>query len=152
MLTHDEYLGLAEFYTSKVWEFFFKDSLSVSEKDMILNLAHGAALIYSEHGENLDNVRSMWMLSRVYSISGWGEIALHFAQKGLTLCDEHELGAFPRAFAHESAARACALIGDKDNCRLHLKKAGDYGNEVTGEMEKQSLMEDLEEISKMISE
>lgn len=152
ILTRDEFLRLAELYTNTVWEFFFKDSLDGDEKDIMLHLAHGAALIYSEHGESLDNVRSAWLLSRVYAILGWGEIALHYARKGLALCEEHELDAFPRAFAHESMARACALLGDRENCLLHLKKSGEYSTEIIGEIEIKTLKDDLNEISSMISE
>ena len=55
--------------------------------------------------------RGEWLISRVYSVLGRTEPALHHAQRVLDLCQENSIGDFDLAFAYEALARAHAVAG-----------------------------------------
>lgn len=65
-------------------------------------------------GTPLHFARGEWLISRVYSILGRYEPALHHAMKSMELCLNGNLGDFDRGFAYEAVARAYAAGGDTE--------------------------------------
>ncbi len=72
-----------------------------------------------------NEARASWLLSRVWVVQGQGELALHHAQRCLTVCDVNDLHDFDRAYAHEALARAHALLGQHDDAARNVAIARD---------------------------
>ena len=64
-----------------------------------------------------------WLCSRVYAVLDRGEPALYHAQRCLAVCEEHRMGNFVPASAHEALARAHAVLGDMDLARIERNLA-----------------------------
>ncbi len=64
-----------------------------------------------------------WQCSRVYSVLGRGEPALHHAQACLAICQDGELDDWVLAAAYEALARAAAVAGDMAGSRTWLAHA-----------------------------
>jgi hypothetical protein len=59
----------------------------------------------------------------VYAVLGRAEPAEHHARRCLELCEEHGIGDFDLAYAHEALARAAAVAGDRAASAGHLGRA-----------------------------
>jgi hypothetical protein len=96
---------------NSAWELLDGRVLSAEETDELLARAHAAAYHWARAaGAGPENrARASWLLSRCYAVAGHGDIALHFADR----CTDEAgvLGDFDLAYAHESRARALALLG-----------------------------------------
>jgi uncharacterized protein YndB with AHSA1/START domain len=55
--------------------------------------------------------RAEWLLSKVQLLAGRPETALRHAGRCRTICEEHGLGDFDLAYAHEATARALKALG-----------------------------------------
>lgn len=64
-----------------------------------------------------------WQIARVYTLLGRTEPALHHARRSLQICEEHGVGDFPLAYAHEGLARAYAAARDWDAAARHVEAA-----------------------------
>ena len=60
----------------------------------------------------MNEARGEWQVSRVYSVLGRGEPAVHHARRSLSLCEQHGIGDFDLAFAYEALSRAHMVAGD----------------------------------------
>jgi hypothetical protein len=81
---------------------------------LMIHAAHASAYHWAVAPEcaPANRARSEWQLARVYALVGRAEPALHHARECLRLCEEHGLGDWDLAFAHEAIARAHKLAGD----------------------------------------
>jgi hypothetical protein len=86
-----------------------------------------------------------WLVSRVYALSGWNDIALHHALESLKFAQDAT--PFYIGFAHEAAARAALGMGDKNKFREHLDKALSYAAMVTDSEDREALKKDLEALT-----
>ena len=110
------------------WDLLEKSNRSPQEDVKMIHMAHTSRFHWGEIGEPLNFARGDWQLSRVYAVLGQGQNALTFAKSSLHLCIDNEIGDFDLAFAYEAAARAYAVLGDKEMFDKHFtiaKKAGD---------------------------
>jgi hypothetical protein len=112
-----------------VWTLLERGGRTRAEDDELAHEAHASTYHWTKapecRPENL--VRGEWICSRVYAVLGRGEPALHHARRCLELCQEHEIGDFDLAYAHEALARAYAFSGDEDGRSHHLALARDAG-------------------------
>ncbi len=90
--------------------------------------------------------RGEWQISRVYSVLGRSEPALHHAQRVLDLCQENGIGDFDLGFAYEALARAYAVAGDAGQARQHTDRALAAAEEIADEEDRDLLLADLETI------
>ena len=84
-----------------------------AQDDRMLHMAHASRHHWEQVGTPANLARGEWLCSRVYAVLGRGEPSLHHARRVLELCEEHGIGDWDLAFAHEALARAHAVAGDR---------------------------------------
>jgi hypothetical protein len=98
---------------------------SREDDNLMVDCAHASAYHWARapecKPENL--ARSAWLLARVYALVGRPEPALHYAQRCLALCEQHELADWDLAFAYEALARASKVAGDAAAAEGYLEQA-----------------------------
>ena len=104
---------------NRVWELLDKADRTPEEADEMVHAAHASRHHWGEIGTPLEFERGEWQISRVYSVLGRPESALHHAKRCLEICEANGIGDFDIAFAYEALARAHAIAGGKT-------KAGEY--------------------------
>ena len=120
-MTTDRELGIELF--NKTWALMESPE---RDEDELLHCAHASAYHWRQAGTVANHARSEWQCSRVYSVLGRPEPALHHAQRCLELCESapDEIEEFDLPFAYEAMARANAVAGDADAAREWLRVHG----------------------------
>jgi hypothetical protein len=116
--------GVALF--NAVWEMLDAPDRSPALDDRMVHAVHASAWHWSQAGElGGDQERAIgeWQCSRVYSVLGRGEPALHHARACLAVCEESGLGDWVVAAAYEALARASAVAGDAGEAGAWLARA-----------------------------
>jgi DNA-binding transcriptional MerR regulator len=111
-LDPDDERRLAATLFNRVWDLLEKPDRSVSDNDDMIHAAHASRHHWGVVGTPMHWARGEWQCSRVYSVLGRFEPALHHARRCLTLATENELSAFDIGCGHEALARAYRVAGD----------------------------------------
>jgi len=90
--------------------------------------------------------RGEWLISRVYSVLGRAEPALHHARRVLDLCQENGIGDFDLAFAYEALARAHAVAGDAARARDSTDQALAAAGDIADDEDRDLVLADLETV------
>jgi hypothetical protein len=109
-----------------VWQMLDLPDRTPGQDDQMVHAAHASRWHWSQAGElggDQQLAVGEWQCSRVYSVLGRGEPALHHAQACLAICEEGELGDWVLAAAYEALARAAAVAGDMAGARTWLAQA-----------------------------
>ena len=130
-LAEDQHRRCATGLFNGVWVLMEQSKRTEHEDETMIHAAHAARWHWGVVGKPVNWARSEWQISRVYAILGKGAQARSHAERYLELCDEHDLGEFDRAFAHEAIARAAAITGDSDDVAGHVQ----YGLAAAGHVE-----------------
>jgi hypothetical protein len=103
-----------------------------------------------EAGTVANRARSEWQCSRVYSVLGRAEPALHHARRCLELCESapDEIEEFDLPFAFEAMARAHAVAGDADAAQEWLARARVAAEKIVDEDDRVLLDSDLATIGR----
>lgn len=116
--------GVALF--NAVWEMLDNPDRTPSQDDQMVHAAHASRWHWSQAGE-LAGAQQLavgeWQCSRVYSVLGRGEPAVHHARASLAVCEEAGLGDWVLAAAYEALTRASAAAGDAEGARAWLDRA-----------------------------
>jgi hypothetical protein len=115
------------------------------DPDELLHCAHASAHHWLKVGTVANRARSEWQCSRVYSVLGRPEPALHHARRCLELCESapDEIEEFDLPFAYEALARAHAVAGDEAAAREWLARARSAGERIADEDDRVLLESDL---------
>lgn len=105
-ITAEIHKKLAVSLFNKVWELIDLKNRNQEETELMINAAHASLYHWRQVGEPVNFARGEWQVSRVYSLAGRTEPALHHAVNSLQICQEHDIGDFDLAFAYEAIARA----------------------------------------------
>ena len=110
---------------NKTWTLMEKESRTPDEDDELIHCAHASAYHWLHVGTPANRARSEWQCSRMYTVLGRAEPALHHAQRCLEICESSPdaLEDWDLPFAHEALARAHALAGDAAESARHLERA-----------------------------
>lgn len=146
-LTDDQHRACGKALFNHVWTLLEKPQRTAAEDDEMVHACHAMHLHWSKVGEPVNFARAEWQLSRVYSVLGRAEPALHHATRCLEICREHAIGDFDLAFAHEALARAHAVAGNLAEARRHVERAEEAGKAIADEEDRQLLVTDLATIS-----
>ncbi|MGY1603235.1 MerR family transcriptional regulator [Geodermatophilus sp. SYSU D00815] len=106
-----------------VWRLMETEDRTPAQDDRMLHMAHASRFHWEQAGTAVHRARGEWQCSRVYAVLGRAEPAAHHARRCLELCQEHGIGDFDLAFAHEALARAAAVAGDTAARDRHLAAA-----------------------------
>ncbi|WP_084713486.1 MerR family transcriptional regulator [Streptacidiphilus rugosus] len=129
-----------------VWRLLEKEDRSVEDDDRMLHMAHASRYHWGEVGAPVNLSRGEWQCSRVYSVLGRAEPALHHARRGLEICQAHGIADFDLAFAYESLARAHAVAGDKDQARAWTEQALAAAEDIAEDEDRELVLTDLEAV------
>jgi hypothetical protein len=61
-----------------------------------------------------NEARGAWLLAKVQLLVGQPELSLRYADRCMTICQEHGLADFDLAYAYEARARALKALGDDE--------------------------------------
>lgn len=122
------------------------------DDERMLHAAHASAYHWAEapECEPKNRARSEWQVSRVYSVLGRAEPALHHAQRCLELCEANadNLEDWDLPFAHEALARAHAVGGNAAESREHVAKARELGANLADPEDREHLEEALADLDR----
>jgi hypothetical protein len=112
-LTQAHYHFAVDFH-GKTWELLDKADRTREEDERMLDFAHASLAHWRTAGGAVRHQRGEWMLSRVYSVLGKGDLALDHAHRCFEIHknNEPDMDDFDLPFAYEAVARAQAASGN----------------------------------------
>jgi len=130
---------------NKTWTLMEKDDRSVADDDEMIHCAHASAYHWMHAGTAANRARSEWQCSRVYTVLGRAEPALHHARRCLEICEANPeaLEDWDLPFAHEAMARAHSTAGEAAEAQAHLERARELASNVMEEEDRNLLEADL---------
>ncbi len=128
-----------------VWTLLEKDGRTREEDEEMLHAAHASRHHWGEVGTVVNRARGEWQVSRVYSVLGRAEPALHHARRYLELCEAEPtaIADWDLPFAYEALARAHAVAGELDESARYVALAREAGERIADEDERRLLEGDL---------
>ena len=120
--TRDERTLAADLFNG-VWTLMETEDRSPEQDDRMLHMAHASRFHWEQVGTAENLARGEWLCSRVYAVLGRAEPSLHHARRVLQICEQHGIGDWDLAFAHEAIARAQCLAGDREAAREAIRSA-----------------------------
>lgn len=121
----DQHRSLAVGLFNHVWELLGTPERSHELDTEMLHAAHASRFHWGVVGGPQQLAVGEWQCSRVYSVLGRAEPALHHARESLAICEQAELGDWVLAAAYEALARASGVAGDAAATAAWLGKARD---------------------------
>jgi hypothetical protein len=114
-LTPAQHRGLAITCNNTTWEMIDAERNPVNDEEM-LRRAYAAAYHWqrAEGAGPVNEVRAVWLLSKVHRLAGHHERALHYADRCVGLCHREGIADFDLAYGLEARARALAALGRAD--------------------------------------
>jgi DNA-binding transcriptional MerR regulator len=129
-----------------VWTLLEMGDRTPEQDDEMLHAAHASRYHWGVVGTVENRGRGEWQCSRVYATLGRAEPALWHARRYLALCEEHGIGDWDLAFAHEAIARALAVAGDHERARKEVARARELAADISEDEDRDLLLSDLETI------
>ncbi len=110
---------------NSTWDLLSQDVRSADEDEDMVRRAYAAAYHWTRATRRspVNEARASWLLSRVHSVLGRGEVALHHGKRCAASCAAAGLVDFDLAYAHESTARALACLGRLDEAAAEVAAA-----------------------------
>jgi DNA-binding transcriptional MerR regulator len=140
---------LAAALFNHVWALLETPNRTAVQDDELLHAAHASRHHWGQVGKPVNWARGEWQCSRVYSVLGRSEPALHHARRCLELAEEHDLGPFDTGAAHEALARAHRVAGDPAACARHVALARALADQLTDPETQQILTADLDDLDEL---
>jgi hypothetical protein len=130
---------------NKAWTLMEKADRTPDEDDELLHCAHASRYHWGEIGTAAQRARGEWQCSRVYTVLGRGEPALHHAQRCLEICESNPaaLEDWDLPFAYEALARAHAVAGNATESARCREQARSLGAAIVEDEERALLEADL---------
>lgn len=104
--------SLASALFNRVWELLEKTARTSDDDQELVNAAHASRYHWTGIGGAKEKAIGDWQISRVYSVLGRGEPAVHHARLALASATQVEGEEWLLASAYEGLARAYAVAGD----------------------------------------
>jgi tetratricopeptide (TPR) repeat protein len=137
-------LGVALY--NSAWALLEKANRSVEEDDELLHRAHASAYhwLAAPEGEPKNRARSEWLCSRVYSVLGRAEPALHHAERCFQICEQHpdNVEDWDLAFAYEALARAHGVAGNEEEAGRYAQRGRDLADRIADPEDKEIVLRD----------
>ncbi|MFL5845992.1 MAG: hypothetical protein ACJ762_14990 [Solirubrobacteraceae bacterium] len=128
---------------NRVWGYMDDPERTARETQLMIHAAHASRHHWEEAGGPVNHARGEWQISRAYTVARRAEPALHHAVLCLETAEQHDLGPFDLACAHEALARAHALAGDGERSAHHVTLARDVAARIEDPEERQVVLDDL---------
>jgi hypothetical protein len=130
---------------NRAWTLMELDERTPGQDDELIHTAHASAYHWLQIGTAANRARSEWQLSRVYTVLGRPEPALHHARRCLAYCEENPeaIEDWDLPYAHEALARANGLAGEADEAGRHAAVARELAARVADAEDREHLEADL---------
>ncbi len=112
-LDADTQRSLASSLFNRVWELLERTDRGPDDDEEMLNAAHASRYLWTTIGTAKNWAIGDWQISRVYSVVGRGEPAVHHARRCLSLAQQVEGEVWLLASAYEALSRAYGVSGDR---------------------------------------
>lgn len=119
----DQHRALAVGLFNHVWELLSEPDRTPAMSAQMVHAAHASRFHWGQVGGPEQWAVGEWQCSRVYSVLGRGEPALHHARASLAICEEAGLDDWVIAAAYEALARASGVAGDDVARQAWLSRA-----------------------------
>jgi DNA-binding transcriptional MerR regulator len=133
---------------NETWRLMEQEDRTRDDDDRMIHTAHASRYHWGQAPtatpRNL--ARGEWQISRVYTVLGRAEPALHHAGRVRDICQENGYGDFDLAFAYEALARAHAVGGDATAAREYTDQALAAAEDITEAEDRELVLADLETI------
>ena len=140
----DEHRQLGVDLFNGTWTLMEKPDRTPDDDLRMLAMTYASAYHWSQAGVGPEHAaRGEWQISRVHTVLGQGESALFHGLASLRLCEEHGIGDWDLAFAHEAVARAYRTLGDGDRCAAEVTIAERLGADIADPESRELLEQDL---------
>ena len=140
-MTDHRQLGVDLF--NHVWTLLEAPERTPAQGDEMLHAAHASRHHWAQAGVGPEHLaRGEWQISRVYVVLARAEPALHHARRCLELCEQHGIGDWDVAYAHEALARAHTLAGDAGEAAQHKRLARAAGDALADPADREHFDED----------
>ena len=122
-MTPEEQRALAIQLYNTTWELIDKPDRMQDDDDEMLHRAHASRYLWGGVGTAANRARGEWICSRVYTVLGRAEPALHHARRCLELVESHptDMEEWDLPAAYEAVARAHSVAGDLDEARRYVE-------------------------------
>jgi len=139
---------LASQLFNDAWRLMEQERRTRDDDDRMIHTAHAARYHWGQVPDATPAhlARGEWQISRVYSVLGRAEPALHHAGRVLEICQENGIGDWDLAFAYEALARAHAVAGDAARARDSTDQALTAAEHIADDEDRDLLLVDLETI------
>jgi hypothetical protein len=113
MESKEFHLNEAKKCFNDTWNYIDKEKRSTIDVLEMIRLAQASRYHWSIVGTALEFERGEWLISKVYALAGYGDLALLHANECLRICLEHKIEDFDICFAYEAIANAYKALGDE---------------------------------------
>ena len=143
----DQKLLAAQLF-NETWRLMEQEERTGQDDDRMIHTAHASRYHWGQvpTAPPAHLARGEWQISRVYTVLGRAEPALHHARRVLNLCQENGIGDWDLAFAYEALARAHAIAGDAGQAREYTDQALAAAEDIAEDGERGLVLADLETI------
>ncbi len=143
----DQRLLAAQLF-NETWRLMEQEGRSRADDDRMIHAAHASRYHWGQvpTASPAHLARGEWQISRVYTVLGRTEPALHHARRALDLCQENAIGDWDLAFAFEALARAHALAGNAAQAREYTDQALAAAEDIKQDDDRAIVLADLETI------
>lgn len=133
---------------NETWRLLEQEGRTAADDDRMVHAAHASRYHWGQvpAATPAHLARGEWQISRVYTVLGRAEPALHHARRVLDICREHDIGDWDLAFAYEALARAHAVAGDAGQAREYTDQALAAAEDIGEGEERELVLADLETI------
>ena len=133
-------------FNGQTWNLLDNPERTQEEDELMVYSAHASCRHLLEAGTGVNHQRGEWMISRVYSVLGFGEAALRHAKRCLELTEEHAdlMEDFDQAFAFESVARAHAVARNQEEALRYIELAQQAGEAIEADESKKIFGSDFD--------
>jgi hypothetical protein len=143
--SQDRRLGV-ELYND-VWRLLEKPDRTPEEDEELVHQAHASTYhwLRAPECEPKNTARGEWICSRVYSVLGRTEPALHHAERCLRITEANRknMEDWDLPFAYEALARAHGLAGNTAEARRHEQLAREAGEAIAADEDREHFAEAL---------
>src|SRR5437660_11817841 len=146
-ITREQPRQLAVDLFNEVWSLMERSDRTPADDDRVLHAAHASRHHWGLIGRPENLARGEWQVSRVYTVLGRGEPALHHARRCLEICAEHGIGDWDLAYAHEALARAYETAGDRDRALASRPDSERAAEQIEDADDREHLERDLQTLS-----
>ena len=139
----DMHRALGKELFNHTWRLLETGNRTREQDDEMIHAAHASRFHWGRVGGAVELCRGEWQISRVYSVLGRGEPAVHHARRCLDIVEGNGIGGFDVAAANEGLARAYATLGDIGSAREHARRARGAGATIDDEEDRRIFEGDM---------